>query len=229
MSKNDRAGRWAGNWVKAPVLVAAVAVLLTAAPRATVQAQDIRLPDKLSSDATTPQSLDALIRDAAEKQKARGGLGARYGFYTIVWPKDAAERDDLAQHTIVLVTVLSQKQEELPLRRVYLVTPDGRAADLRQIGSWRSAVNPKSLAYTELGKSRQDAFYLIPGAAALRDGEVRLDFAVNRTGFVLMRLPVIKQDLGFVFAEPPPGAEPKREAERNFIQRQFPGFPVPKL
>ena len=210
------------------VLTAALAAALIAAPSAGVQAQNVRLPDKLTPGATTPQSLGKQIQEAAENQKARGGVGARYGFYTIVWPKDATERDDLAQYTVVLMTVVTQKQEELPLRRVYLVTPDGRATDLHQVSSWRSGVDPKSLAYTLLGKFRQDAYYLIPGGAALRDGEVRLDFAVNRTGFVLMRLPAIKQELGFEFSEPTPGADAKREAVRAIVQRRFPGFPVPK-
>jgi hypothetical protein len=213
----------------AAIVLTALAAALIPMRNSGLHAQDFRKPDKFSPDETTPQSLDAQLQNAAEMQRARGGLGARNGFYTIVWPKDAAERDDLAQNTIVLMTVVSQKQEELPLRRVYLATPDGRAMDLRQISTWQSGVNPKSLAYKELGKFRQDAFYLIPGAALERDGEVRLDFAVNRAGFVLMRLPSKKPDLGFEFAEPPPGAQPKNEAVRALIQRRFPGFPVPSL
>lgn len=218
-----------GIFGSAIVLTVALAAAPTPMPNSGLHAQDFRQADKRTSDENTPQSIDALIQHAAEMQRARGGLAARNGFYTVVWPNDAGERDDLAQNTIVLVTVLSQKQEELPLRRVYLVTPDGRATDLHQINTWQSGVNPRSLAYTKLGKFRQDAFYLIAGAATRRDGEVRLDFAANRTGFVLMRLPVIKLDLGFEFAEPPPGAEPKNEAVRVLIRRRFPGFPVPNL
>jgi hypothetical protein len=220
-----RIGIVAGAFVLTAVLAAAVIDV----PNSSLHAQDFRRADRRTSDENTPQSIDALIQEGAEAQRARGGLSARTALYTVVWPKDAGERDDLAQNTIVLVTVVTQKEEELPLRRVYLVTPDGHATDLRAIGTWQSGINPKSLAYTKLGKFRQDAFYLIAGAATQRDGEVRLDFAVNRTGFVLMRLPVIKLELGFAFGEPPPDAQPKNEAVKALIERRFPGFPVPTL
>ena len=128
-----------------------------------------------------------------------------------------------------MVTVITQTQAELPLQRVYLVTPDGNQMPLRQLNTWRGKIGPKTLTYTQLGKFRQDAFYTIPGAAVSRPGEVRLDFAINRVGFVLIHLPTTAQDLGYKLSDPAPGAQPNNAVLRAMIQREFPGFPLPKL
>jgi hypothetical protein len=100
---------------------------------------------------------------------------------------------------------------------------------LRQLNSWLGKIGPKTLTYTQLGQFRQDAFYTIPGAAVRRQGEVRLDFAINRVGFVLIHLPTTDQDLGYELSDPAPGAQPNNAVLRDMIKREFPGFPLPKL
>jgi hypothetical protein len=208
----------------------ALGALLVLASGAMVRAQVVLHPDSLESGKTTPDVLERAIQEGAEAQKARGNTAARYGAYTVGWPNDVAERDALAGYTVVMTTVLTQTQAELPLQRVYLVTPDGRETNLRALGSWSGKVNPKTLAYTELGKFRQDGFYIISGTALRRQGEVRLDFAINRVGFALIHLPLTAQDLGYELKDPPPnGAQPDSATLRTMIQREFPGFPVPKL
>src|SRR5579864_8692519 len=109
------------------------AAALSLAPAVVVQAQVILHPDSLQSGATTPKKLNDQIRDGAKTQKARGSAAARYGVYTISWPKDEAERDQLASYAVVMVTVVTQTQAELPLQRAYLVTPDGKQTPLRQL------------------------------------------------------------------------------------------------
>jgi hypothetical protein len=205
------------------------AAALSLASAGAAKAQVILQPDSLQSGATTPKVLNDQIREAAKTQQARGAPAARYGVYTIAWPKDAAERDELAGFAVLMVTVVSQTQQELPLQRVYLVPPDGNQMPLRQLNSWLGKIGPNTLTYTELGKFRQDAFYTISGAAVRRQGEVRLDFAINRVGFVLIHLPTTAQDLGYELKDPAPGAQPNNAVLRTMIQREFPGFPVPKL
>jgi hypothetical protein len=211
------------------ILALGLASALSFAPSAVVKAQVILKPDSLQSGATTPEKLNDQIREGAKTQQARGTAAARYGVYTIAWPKDAAERDELAGFAVVMVTVVTQTQQELPLQRVYLVPADGKQMPLRQLNSWLGKIGPKTLTYTQLGKFRQDAFYTIPGAAVTRPGEVRLDFAINRVGFVLIHLPTTAQDLGYELKDPAPGAQPNNATLRAVIQREFPGFPVPKL
>jgi hypothetical protein len=211
------------------ILALGLAAALSFAPVALVKAQVVPHPDSLQPGATTPKMLDEKINDVAKAQQARGAPAARYGVYSIAWPKDAAERDELAGFAVVLVTVLTQTQQELPLQRVYLVPPDGNQLPLRQLNSWLGKIGPNTLTYTQLGKFRQDAFYIIPGAAVRRQGEVRLDFAINRVGFVLIHLPATDQDLGYALNDPAPGAQPNNAVLRTMIQREFPGFQVPKL
>src|SRR5580704_18623906 len=172
--------------------------------------------------------------DAGETQQSNQGrrqdaAAARYGVYTISWPKDAAERDQLASYAVVMVTVVTQTQAELPLQRAYLVAADGKETPLRQLNSWLGKIGPKTLTYTQLGQFRQDAFYTIPGAAVGRPGEVRLDFAINRVGFVFNDTATTAQDLGYKLEDPAPGAQPNSAVLRDMIKREFPGFPVPKL
>jgi hypothetical protein len=211
------------------ILAFGLATALSFAPAAVVKAQVILQPDSLQSGATTPKKLNDQIREGAKTQQARGTAAARYGVYTISWPKDEAERDQLASYAVVMVTVVTQTQQELPLQRVYLVAADGKETPLRQLNSWLGTIGPNTLTYTQLGKFRQDAFYTIPGAAVGRPGEVRLDFAINRVGFVLIHLPTTAQDLGYKLSDPAPGAQPNNAVLRAMIQREFPGFPVPKL
>jgi hypothetical protein len=222
MAGFDRAARFGA-------LALVLAAALSVASGKTARAQVILRPDSLQSGATTPQKLNDQIRQGAKTQQARGTTAARYGVYTIAWPKDAAERDELAGYAVLMVTVITQTQAELPLQRAYLVPPNGTQTPLRQLNSWLGTIGPKTLTYTQLGKFRQDAFYTIAGAAVQRDGEVRLDFAINRVGFVLVHLPTTAQDLGYELKDPAPGAQPNNAALRAMIQLEFPGFPLPKL
>jgi hypothetical protein len=220
------------NWIHrtggigAAIVVAAALSIL--ALSVTLRAQNILNPDKLQAGATTPATVNEQIRSSAVAQQARGTPAARIGLYTISWAKDAAELDALAQNAVLMMTVISQTQAELPVKRVYLVTPDGKQTTLRQLNTWRGSIGAKTLAYTQLGKFLQDAFYLIPAAAARRTGEVQLDFAINRVGFVLVHLPTIAQDLGYEPHDPAPGAQVDNAALRAMMQREFPGFPLPK-
>ena len=79
------------------ILAFGLATALSFAPAAVVKAQVILQPDSLQSGATTPKKLNDQIREGAKTQQARGTAAARYGVYTIAWPKDAAERDELVR------------------------------------------------------------------------------------------------------------------------------------
>ena len=209
--------------------IVVAAALLVFAPSATLRAQTILNPDKLDSGATTPQKINEQIRSSAVAQQARGTAAARIGLYVISWAKDAAESDALAQNAVLMMIAITQTQAELPVKRAYLVTPDGKQTTLRQLNTWRGSIGAKTLAYTQLGKFLQDAFYLIPAIAVRRTGEVQVDFAINRVGFVLLHLPTIAQDLGYEPRDPAPGAQVDNTALRAMMQREFPGFPLPKL
>jgi hypothetical protein len=194
-----------------------------------VRAQVVLDPDRLNTGATTPEKSNC--RNPARRRctacARHGGRALRA--YAIAWAKDDAEFNNLARNAVVLTTVITQTEAELPLRRAYLATPDGAKTPLRRLNSWRSAINSETLAYQPLGEFREDGFYLIPGPPARRTGEVQLDFAVNRVGFVLIHLPEAEQNLGYELHDPSSGAQPNQTASRDMIKREFPGFPLPKF
>src|SRR3984957_13269127 len=94
------------------ILALGLAGALSLAPSAAVKAQVILQQDSLQSGATTPEKLNQQIREGAVTQRARGTPAARYGVYTISWPKDAAERDQLAGFAVVVGTVVTQTDAE---------------------------------------------------------------------------------------------------------------------
>lgn len=55
----------------------------------------------------------------------------------------------------MMVTVVTQTQAELPLQRAYLVTPDGKQTQLRQLNSRFGKIGPKTLTYSQLGQFRR--------------------------------------------------------------------------
>ena len=164
----------------------------------------------------------------AEQQKATGVRALRATAHTVAWPKDEAESREMAQYAIVLVSTISRAEKELPLKRVYHVSPEGIETTLQKLSSWRSSVNPANLAYSELGSFRKDGFYLAPVAALKRNGQIQMDFNVARFNYRLTQLPS-GEALGYELRDPAPGAKPAPAKLRAFIApREFPGLPVPR-
>jgi hypothetical protein len=83
------------------------------------------------------------------------------------------------------------------------------------------------------GRFREDGLYLVPMAPMLRDGQIRIDFAANRSGYVMMQFPsnVARDDIKtrpwLDAADPPANAKPDLKELQAFIRRKYPGFPVP--
>jgi hypothetical protein len=84
--------------------------------------------------------------------------------------------------------------------------------------------------YSRGDLNREDGFYLVPGGAMLRKGQIVL-YLANRTGWVMMELPsnvATADDRRFPNSDPAPNARPNLKALQAFIQRKFTGFPVPQ-
>src|SRR5271165_5868083 len=129
---------------------------------------------------TSPQSLIAGMEAwARERDKANTGPLERQFYFLISHPHDAAEFAALARYSLLVLTVVTQKPEELPLKRVYLRTAD-REIPLLRIASWRRNVDQALLTHKTYGAYREDGFYLLPTSAYLRSGQVQADFAADR-------------------------------------------------
>jgi hypothetical protein len=180
----------------------------------------------------TAQRIDSEIELRAKKrQEAQGKPLERMSRYYIFYPRDLAEFNALARYSVLLLTVISQQPEELPLKRVYIRTVDQEIPLLR-LSSWRSNVDQKLLAREIYGRTyREDGFYLFPTTAVFRIGQVQADFAVNRVAKPVLELP-IEHHLHdrvsrFQNVDPRPDVLPHLGTLQALIRRKTSGIPVP--
>jgi hypothetical protein len=149
--------------------------------------------------------------------------------FNICYP-DRAEFEAMARYSLLILMVVTQSAEELPLKRVYLRMRDGELPVLK-IGSWRRDVDQTLVTYKMYGPYREDGFYLLPLSAYLRIAQLQADLAANRSGLPLMEFP---SEGGPSWPwrtlqnpDPLPGALPTLRALQAFIKHCTSGFPIP--
>lgn len=169
-----------------------------------------------------------LEKSAINTAKIAPKGAARGSSVDFSWAASPEEYRALAKHVVVLVSVVTQDQAELPLRRVY-VNIDGRETELTRLSSQLSGVRKGSKTYSVLGPYREDGFYLAPAGSMMADGYLQADFAVRRNGFNLYKLPGTPPD--FIKADsdpmPAPNAKPATPALQTMLQREYKGFELP--
>ena len=179
----------------------------------------------------TPDFVNRDIDKAAQEAERKGAAAAaRYPRFNIAWPNDVGEFGALAKQTVLLLTVVTQKAEELPVKRVY-IRAGGKDVDAVKLSSWRSEIDAGRTAYRLFGRYREDGFYLLPAATLMREGVVYADWSANRTEMAIVRTPTrAAADNAKTYpkdVDPAPGARPNPQALKSFIERKFTGFPVP--
>jgi hypothetical protein len=177
-----------------------------------------------AQDPTTSDSIAASLKNTAHSLEKNGGLrGSNTQWHS---PANTTEYRALARYVPVLVTVVSQDESELPLKRVY-VDANGTTTELKRISNVRS-VDPKSFTSKILGRYRQTSYYLLPVALLSSEGRMVADFAVHRTGYQLAAL--TDNPIDFVQADshplPFPGDTPDRNTLRDFVKRHFQDIPL---
>jgi hypothetical protein len=188
--------------------------------------------DKSISGVFTPDRVKSDIEAAAKKVQTSGAAPSTRGrFYYFAWSSmTPAEFEALARHTVFLIVVLTQKPEWLPVQRIY-IRADAQELRVDQVSTWKTAVDSGSNTAKVYGPNREDGFYLVPGGAMLRKGQIVMDLSANQAGWIMMELPsnVASADARrFPSPDPVPDGKPNLKALQAFIQRKFPGFPVPQ-
>lgn len=184
-----------------------------------------------ATGAVTPDDMTKRLDQTAERVRKTSPSGVpRAAQFDFAWPQDEDEYRKLAKHVIVLVSVVTQNEKELPLKRVYIRNKWNREFPLDRIASERRDVAKDSPARSVLGAYREDSFYLAPAGLMKGEGEVVADFAANRTGFRLYALPGTPPD--FIEADrrpmPAPGARPEPKALKAMLEREYAGFRLPE-
>jgi hypothetical protein len=186
--------------------------------------------DKAISGEFTPDRLKADAEAGARRAQAKGPQLRNRSFYFSWHTMAPAEFEALGRHIVFLISIWSQKPEELPVARVFLRV-DGNETPIYKVSSWNTPVDANSLTAKMFGPNREDGFYLVPGGALLRKGQLVLDLSAGRTNWILVEFPSTvanAEPRRFPNLDPAPNAKPNLQALQTFIQRRYPGFPVPQ-
>jgi len=195
-------------------------------------AEDPRAPsDRSLQGLISPDRVKSDQEAIAKKVQASGTTPLpRGGKVYFAWNSmTQAEFDGLGRRVLFLISIWTQKPEELPVKRVY-VRANGQELPVYKVSSWKTPVDGGSPTATMYGPNREDGFYLVPGSAMLEKGEIVLDLA-NRTGWVQLELPSnVATDNARRFGDniAQSNAKPDLKALQSLITRRFPGFPVPR-
>ncbi len=173
-----------------------------------------------------PVSLRAVeerVRAAAAQFRAYAGL-PRVVFFDVAYPQDSAEYRAMAGFALLVVTALTQKAAELPLGRVF-VRSGGRDTELTSATWVRSAeASQDTLAARVFGDDREDALYLLPIATRADTGDLMVDFAATRRGFVVQQFAGLPGEVAWLPTAPPTAPRPSEGALLGMVAREYPGF-----
>ncbi len=181
-------------------------------------------PTGSGNESVSSSTMDTRIKRAAGEYRQYAPI-PRVAFFDIGYPEDAEEYKALDGFGIVLISALSQISEELPPKRVYVTTGRG-TVQLRLIRSVSSTSGAATLTAKVFGNYRWDGLYLFP-AYLRRDGqEMLIDYAKNREGFVLTKMPGLPMPeyLRDFPITAPASSEPDASALRRFVAREFPAL-----
>jgi hypothetical protein len=182
----------------------------------------LTLSSPTSHGATSAASILTGMDSTAAKLEAMNATGSRTTEHDVTWPLTPAEQKALGGWTIVLVSAVAADPSELPVTRAYLHL-QGSDVVLRPLAVRRVTLDPNSRLAQRVGLYRADSFYLAPISALLKAGDMRVDFAAHRTGFILGELPLEAPD--FVTAAARARLrEPQTDAVATMLQREYVGF-----
>ena len=204
-----------------PILLLAISIQpLLAQPDSGAEGQHVVRPGSTSQTPVTTDGMWQRIRGAAQ-QYAQYAPVPRMAFNDVTYPATVDEFRALNGYGLMLITVMTQDANEVPLARVVLNSTDGTHV-FELLGSIRSPVDDAAIARV-LGNTRYDALYLFPVHLRQASGELLVDFAANRTGFVLTRFPLPPLDIQLP-ADPPSAAAPPAAALQAMLRRELPLF-----
>jgi len=160
------------------------------------------------------------LKESAEELIGKG-LVARFALYDIALPADAEEYADLNKNAILMITSVTHDNRELPISRVYLDC-SGEKILLEKILSKTHEVK-EDLIKSVFGEYREDSFYLLPTHLFSKTGELAIDWAKNRSGFVLEKFPR-ETDVDYIIMDVIPERQDlqlKEEALKDVLKREY--------
>lgn len=164
------------------------------------------------------------IAEAAEQYKEYAPI-PRIAFYDIAYPKDKSEFAQLNGYGLILISAMAQDENELPLKRVYVVA-DGKEVELKVLETTLiKETNPKGQVAKTFGLSRADSIFLFPIYLKSSSAELRIDFAKNRNGMKVASFDgVLPVELSGLNGKKPDENKIFNDALKVFMKREYPGY-----
>jgi hypothetical protein len=182
------------------------------------------LPHGWRSQPATPAHMAERLERAADVVGKDAPM-PYVALYDIGYPRNETEYDRLGGNALMLLTVLAQRQAELPIKRVYVVD-DGRTVELREVKVVLSGPGGGSgRAGRVFGNYRSDGLYLLPIKLRLKACKLFVEFAgVLASENVATFGAPVSTLVGDVLAKAT--AEPRlaKEFVNEFARREYPGF-----
>jgi len=196
--------------------------LILVVPAAQSQEVDhIEGPGSFGSAALTEDKVVSKLLDTAIEYEQYAPV-PRFATSDITFPRDLEEYRSLDGFGLITITAVSQVAEELPFARVYFRNGT-RGVELNKIAERLVTLEEPAEVVDVLGSHRYDVVYEFPLFVRAANIELVIDFAANRSGFVLTTFPIpdVPYDLPL---EPPTAEHPRPSAVAAIIDRELPLF-----
>ncbi|MFI4967381.1 MAG: hypothetical protein ACHQAU_01540 [Gammaproteobacteria bacterium] len=180
---------------------------------------------------TGVQDMNQRFEDTAHEYAGRDV--PRVAFSDIAYPADPAEFKAMDGFGVIWIAVSSQQKDELPLKRVYAVV-DGKQVDLQLATGAFAKDNGSVLTQKTLGPYRWDGLYYYPAYLSAEAQQLVIDFAKDRSGFVMLDMQKDPEQLPDYLKAPithPKGSKPPAGAAFTLVTREYPGYfgmPAPR-
>jgi hypothetical protein len=205
-------------------LLVVIALLLAACASAGSDAHVVK-QTTWAQTPTVPDAMRQRVEDAALEFQQHAPV-PRLALFDIAYPSSDAELMDMAGYGVLLLTTLSQSHDELPPKRLYVVI-DGVEHPLTLITATKTATIQSPTVAKVLGANRWDGLYLFPVYLMRDNAALSIDFAANRSGFILGHFSNADQKTlnytEFIDSAPTVDA-PSSDAIMSLVTREFPGF-----
>ncbi|CAN5506507.1 hypothetical protein BH10ACI1_BH10ACI1_28120 [soil metagenome] len=170
------------------------------------------------------ERINTQLTEYAETFKADAPI-ARMVLFDIAYPQSEAEFEVLDGYAVLMVTALSQKEKELPLKSVFVLS-DGKRIELENLKLFLSKISDsKDKIKMVFGSNRADALYLFPVYLRMKKARIMAEFANFSTPLQIVGFDgLMPESLGFLPNKAPTGNGYSKELMDKFIKKVYPAF-----
>lgn len=170
------------------------------------------------------ERINQRLEGYAEKYKSYAPI-QRMALYDIGYPHNEEEYNQLDGQAILMITALSQKEGELPLKRVYVIA-DGKEIELVSIKTFLSKISDaKNQVGVVFGANRVDALYLLPVYLRMKKADVMAEFSNYSSPLKIVSFDgETSEAVKALPNKPPKGKGFSQTFLDTFLKREYPAF-----